>query len=181
MTARALTREQEAEIRSRAAKGESNRALARAFNVSHTTVAKVVAAAPAPPPPPPPPLPSHMATPPAMPPSAPDAPALTIVRELLSEARAQFAEATSFGRSADAQRYARTAAGLTPVLARLEREENEGSSEFRCPRAELEKARASIASRRAAIVARLALGGIRCCDCDRALSVSQGLGTGAGT
>jgi hypothetical protein len=171
VSARALTREQEAEIRSRASAGESNRALARAFDVSHTTIAKVVAAAPAATTLPP--LPSHMASPPAMPPSAPDAPALTIVRELLSEARAQFAEATSCGRSADAQRYARTAAGLTPVLARLEREESEGSNEFRCARVELDQARASIAARRAAVASR----SMQCADCSRALSVSQGLGT----
>jgi hypothetical protein len=153
------------------AEGLSNRAIGRALNSNHVTIAKVLAeGAPASP------LPAHMqpAHAPLAPPEAPDdAPALQVVRELLSEARRQFAHATAVGNSTEAQRYARTASGLMPVLARLERDERDDDGAIRISRVELEKARASVRARYAALRSRP----LQCATCARALSVSMGLGT----
>jgi hypothetical protein len=163
-----LTRDQEAAIRERAAAGLSRRAIALEFGVSHTTIGKVLAAAP------PAPLPQHMAPPPpAAPVTASDAPALVVVRELLAEARAGFANATACSNSIEAQRYARTAAGLTPVLARLERDERDDADMLHLSRADVSNAMATVRERVAAIVAR---GELRCADCSRALSVEWGTG-----
>ena len=164
-----LTRDEESAIRDRAAAGLSSRAIAREFNVSHTTIGKVLAAAT-----PPATLPDHMAPPltPA-PVAASDAPALVVVRELLAEARAGFANAAAIGNSAEAQRFGRTAAGLTPVLARLEREQREDADVLRLSRSDIDAAMRGVRERVAAILAR---GELRCADCSRALSVRFGTG-----
>lgn len=160
-------------IHALAAEGLSARAIARLVGSTHPTVAKVLAS-----PPPPEAVPSHMAppAPPAMPGTdAPDAPALQVVRELLAEARNQFALASAVGNSADAQRYARTAAGLTPVLARLEREERDGDGATRISRTEIDNARKAVRARVAAATAH----GAVCSECARRLTVAIALGTGA--
>jgi hypothetical protein len=96
-----------------------------------------------------------------------------VVRELLAEARAQFAAASASGDSASAQRYARTAAGLTPVLARLEREDREVDGAVRISPAEAAKTRDAMFERIKAITNRSEL---RCASCDRKLSVYWGTG-----
>jgi hypothetical protein len=152
--------------------GLSTRAIARVVGTSHTTVARVLRE----PPPPPAELPAHMA------PSAPlvipldasssDAPALVVVRELLAEARAQFAAASACGDSASAQRYARTAAGLTPVLARLEREDREVDGAVRISPGDAAKTRDAMFERIKSICNRPLL----CAKCSRELSVFWGTG-----
>jgi len=153
-----------------AAEGLSHRAIGRALDSNHVTVAKVLRE--------PPPLagmPAHCSPPP--PPAtpgtdSPDAPALQVVRELLAEARNQFALTSASGDSASAQRYARTAAGLTPVLARLEREDRDAVGGIQVSADEIKKARTSIAERVAAIRNRPLL----CSRCSRTLSVFWGTG-----
>ena len=156
-----------------AAEGLTNRAIGRALGSNHTTVAKVLAnpaplKAPAP-------LPAHMSPPPALamaPLDTPDAPALQVVRELLAQAREQFARATQAGDSNGAQRYARTAAGLTPVLARLERAEQDASDAIVVSRAECERIEESLTERIKGVCNRPLL----CSKCSRELSVSWGTG-----
>lgn len=155
------------------AEGLSNRAIGRALESNHTRVAAVLAEGP-----PPTELPEHMRPPQPLTiaapiPGEPDAPALVVVRELLAEARAQFAAASASGDSASAQRYARTAAGLTPVLARLEREDREVDGAVRISPAEAAKIQDSMFERIKAITNRP---GLRCAECDRKLSVYWGTG-----
>jgi hypothetical protein len=155
-----------------AAEGLSQRAIGRALDSNHVTVAKILRE---PPPPPPEAMPAHCAPrpPPATPGTdSPDAPALQVVRELLAEARNQFAVASASGDSASAQRYARTAAGLTPVLARLEREDREVDGAVRISPAEAAKIQDSLTERIRAIINRPLV----CSTCSRALSVFWGTG-----
>jgi hypothetical protein len=77
------------------------------------------------------------------------------------------------GNSAEAQRCTRTAAGLTPVLARLERDQRDDADVLRLDRGDIEKAMRGVRERVAAILAR---GELRCADCSRALSVRFGTG-----
>ena len=123
-----MTTEEKRRIHELAAEGLSARAIARVVGSTHPTISKVLAE-PAPVDQP------HMAPPP-LPPEAQDdgAPALQVVRELLAEARRQFAISTSQGDSGAAQRYARTASGLMPVLARLEREDRDDDGAVRISR-----------------------------------------------
>lgn len=153
--------------------GLSNRAIGRALDSNHTRVAAILRE----PPPPPAELPAHMrpaqpATMAALNPAESDAPALQVVRELLAEARAQFTAATASGDSASAQRYARTAAGLTPVLARLEREDREDDGAVRISLAEAAKIQDSMNERIKAVCNRPLL----CAKCSRELSVFWGTG-----
>lgn len=155
-----------------AAEGMSNRAIARALDTNHTRVAAILREGP-----PPAEMPAHMRPPQPLTIAAPnpaelDAPALQVVRELLAEARAQFAAASACGDSASAQRYARTAAGLTPVLARLEREDREVDGAVRISPAEAAKTRESVIERIKAICNRPLL----CSKCSRELSVFFGTG-----
>lgn len=155
-----------------AEEGLSTRAIARVVGSSHTTVARMLRE-----PPPPAEVPAHMRPLEPPPRSAgtgePDAPALQVVRELLAEARAQFATASACGDSAGAQRYARTASGLMPVLARLEREDREVDGAVRISPAEAAKIQDSLLERIKAITNRP---GLRCAKCDRELSVYFGTG-----
>ena len=163
-----MTADERRRIHALAAEGLSARAIARAVSSSHPTIAKVLAE----PAPPPAIDPEHMRPP--ITPEAPDdgAPALQVVRELLAEARHQFAISTSLGDSGAAQRYARTAAGLTPVLARLEREFREDDGSIRVTAADIAAANERLNERLAAICARP----LHCAECSRALSVSWGMG-----
>lgn len=157
------------------AEGLSNRAIGRALESNHTRVAAVLAEGP-----PPAELPAHMRpaqpltiaapSPAAAASETPDA--LTTVRELLAEARAQFAAASASGDSANAGRYARTASGLMPVLARLEREDREVDGAVRITPAEAAKTRDSLTERIKAICNRTLL----CSKCSRELSVFWGTG-----
>lgn len=155
-----------------AEEGLSTRAIARVVGSSHTTVARMLRE----PAPPPAELPAHMRPlePLAIPPGtqSPEAPALVVVRELLAEARAQFAAASACGDSAGAQRYARTASGLMPVLARLEREDRDVDGAVRISPAEAAKTRDAMLSRIKAICNRPLL----CAKCSRELSVFWGTG-----
>lgn len=152
--------------------GLSNRAIGRALDSNHTRVAAILRE----PAPPPADLPAHMrpatTTAAAPNPAELDAPALQVVRELLAEARAQFAAASARGDSASAQRYARTAAGLTPVLARLEREDRDEDGAVRISQAEAAKIQDSLTERIQAICNRPLL----CPKCSRELSVFWGTG-----
>jgi len=158
-----------------AAEGLSHRAIGRALDSNHTTVAAVLKSPPPLEPPPARPLPAHCAPPVLASPGtdSPDAPALQVVRELLAEARNQFAVATASGDSNGAQRYARTAAGLMPVLARLEREAHDASGGFVITEQDVAEANSRIDTVLNALAAR---GAPRCAKCSRELSIAWGHG-----
>jgi hypothetical protein len=159
VTARRLSRDDEATIRTRAAAGESNRSIARDFGVSHVTIGKVVAtAAPVPPP----------AAPPT--PTATDAEPFDSSASALEVCRRLLADAVADTSSADrtvAQRSRRDAAGLAILLARLEKSERADEDVLHVSRADIEEAMASVMEKSRALCEKPLL----CAECGRQIAV----------
>ena len=105
--------------------------------------------------------------------------ALTITRELLTDARRELARAQAVGNSLVAQRYSRNAAALARALADLERRSVDDSDVLRVSRSEITAAMSRVRER----VRKLAERPLLCQDCGRALSVmlgTEGLTHGSG-
>lgn len=161
---------QKKQVLAMAATGSSHREIAERIGVSHVTVGKYLRGAGVSrnaggraevPPPAETPAPDPSEAPPA---------AIEIVRELISKSRAEFRSATELGNANAARHFARTAAGLMPVLARLEREQNQDEHVLRIPRTEIAEAMGSVREKLAAIASRPLL----CAHCSRQLSVEWG-------
>lgn len=159
MTVRKLSRDDESQIRTRAAAGESNRSIARDFGVSHVTVGKVVAtAAPVPPP-------AATPTPPAADaePFDSSASALEVCRRLLADA---VADTNSADRTI-AQRSRRDAGNLAILLARLEKSERADENMLHISRVEIDEAIAGVLAKSRALCEKPLV----CAECGRQIAV----------
>ena len=96
--------------------------------------------------------------------------ALGLVRSLMADARRDYTRAAKSYDAGNATKFARIAAQLTPVLARLEKATAEEGDVIRLPRDQIEAKRKELRDKMRQLCADLP----RCADCGRALRVSWG-------
>ena len=99
-----------------------------------------------------------------------DVDALGLVRALMASARRDYDRAAKSHDAGNATKFARIAAQLTPVLARLEKSTKEDGDVIKIPRDQLESKRKELCDKLRLLTADLP----RCVDCGRALRVSWG-------
>lgn len=96
--------------------------------------------------------------------------ALALVRSLLADARRDYSKAAGSFDAGNATKFARIAAQLTPVLARLEKATQEDGDVIRLPRDQIEAKRRELRE----ILRKLTSDAPRCADCGREIRASWG-------
>ncbi len=99
---------------------------------------------------------------------------LGTIRRMQRNALKGARDATADGNHTAAQRYTRDAAGLVPVIARLEKDARAGSDVLHISMPDIEEAMIAVEQR----IATLASRPLRCEKCSRELSIEYGLGKG---